>query len=140
MTAMRKLSSISVDSWSTAEGRVNEGVGWGCRQIRQKIDFQTCFQARRRLHGRFDEVKSARISGDSPLVLIQFAGTSRCLNGMSARYLAMAQGLLDRFDNIELEHKPRGMNVNAGDLAQLASGFKSSYTFPQELGGIPPAI
>ncbi|KAI6699489.1 hypothetical protein NL676_013813 [Syzygium grande] len=101
MKAMRKLSSISVDSWSTAEGK-----------------------ARRRLHGRFDKVKSVRISGDSPLVLIQYAGTSRCLNGMSARYLAMAQGLLDRFDNIELEHKPRGMNVNASDLAQLASGVQ----------------
>ncbi|KAJ8538461.1 hypothetical protein K7X08_027682 [Anisodus acutangulus] len=72
------------------------------------------------------KVKYIKIRGDSQLVIKQLAGEYDCKDpNLLVRY-EMASRLLSRFASSTLSHVPRGINVEANDLAQEASGFRKS--------------
>ncbi|GKV35610.1 hypothetical protein SLEP1_g43856 [Rubroshorea leprosula] len=69
-------------------------------------------------------VPSVEIVGDSQLVLKQLSGEYKCTSVVLSPYFATAIQLLEEFDDVSLKHIPRNMNIEANELAQIASGVK----------------
>ncbi|OMO91548.1 reverse transcriptase [Corchorus capsularis] len=72
---------------------------------------------------------SVHIKGDSLLVMNQLMQEYNCTSPSLLPYYAMAAQLLDKFDNVSIEHVPRYQNEGANVAAQLASGI----TFPDDI-------
>ncbi|GKV12837.1 hypothetical protein SLEP1_g23931 [Rubroshorea leprosula] len=70
------------------------------------------------------KVPSVEIVGDSQLVLKQLSGKYKCTSVVLSPYFATAIQLLEEFDDVSLKHIPRNMNIEANELAQIASGVK----------------
>ncbi|GKV01604.1 hypothetical protein SLEP1_g14149 [Rubroshorea leprosula] len=70
------------------------------------------------------KVPSVEIVGDSQLVLKQLSGEYKCTSVVLSPYFATAIQLLEEFDDVSLKHIPRNMNIEANELAQIASGVK----------------
>ncbi|GKV33401.1 hypothetical protein SLEP1_g41920 [Rubroshorea leprosula] len=70
------------------------------------------------------KVPSVEIVGDSQLVLKQLSGEYKCTSVVLSPYFATAIQLLEEFDDVSLKHIPRNMNVEANELAQIASSVK----------------
>ncbi|GKU85793.1 hypothetical protein SLEP1_g415 [Rubroshorea leprosula] len=70
------------------------------------------------------KVPSVEIVGDSQLVLKQLSGEYKYTSVLLSPYFATAIQLLEEFDDVSLKHIPRNMNIEANELAQIASGVK----------------
>ena len=68
--------------------------------------------------------KDVRIIGDSQLVLRQLKRQYKCNNLLLEPYFTVVIQLLDSFDDVEFEQVPRESNLEADELAQIASGVK----------------
>ncbi|XP_004306016.1 PREDICTED: uncharacterized protein LOC101304797 [Fragaria vesca subsp. vesca] len=68
-------------------------------------------------------VREVRIFGDSLLVVNQLVEKFKCLSSSIEPYLRKAFEVLDRFDDVYIEHIPREFNFAANELAQVASGL-----------------
>ena len=68
--------------------------------------------------------KDVRVIRDSQLVLRQLTGEYKCNNLLLAPYFTATIQLLDSFDKVEFEHVLRESNLEADELAQIASGVK----------------
>nr|KYP55932.1 Transposon Ty3-I Gag-Pol polyprotein [Cajanus cajan] len=66
------------------------------------------------------------IHGDSQLVIKQLTQEYKCLNEKLIGLRARVIQLLNVFDEVKLQHIPRGSNTIANELAQIASGYKVS--------------
>ncbi|GKV11259.1 hypothetical protein SLEP1_g22525 [Rubroshorea leprosula] len=69
-------------------------------------------------------VPSVEIVGDSQLVLKQLSGEYKCTSMVLSPYFATAIQLLEEFDDVSLKHIHRNMNIEANELAQIASSVK----------------
>ncbi|GKV53168.1 hypothetical protein SLEP1_g59706 [Rubroshorea leprosula] len=70
------------------------------------------------------KVPSVEIVGDSQLVLKQLSSEYKCTSVALSPYFATAIQLLEEFDDVSLKHIPRNMNIEANELAQIASRVK----------------
>ncbi|XP_075499321.1 uncharacterized protein LOC142537713 [Primulina tabacum] len=77
--------------------------------------------------------KELLISGDSQLVLKQLSGEFKCTSLSLASYYTAASQLLDDFEEVSLLHVPRQENLEADELAQVASGLKMSQELTHRL-------
>ncbi|XP_004304980.1 PREDICTED: uncharacterized protein LOC101315261 [Fragaria vesca subsp. vesca] len=68
-------------------------------------------------------VREVQIFGDSLLVVNQLVEKFKCLSSSIEPYLCKAFEVLDRFDDVYIEHIPREFNFAANELAQVASGL-----------------
>nr|XP_011470513.1 PREDICTED: uncharacterized protein LOC105353233 [Fragaria vesca subsp. vesca] len=68
-------------------------------------------------------VRVVQIFGDSLLVVNQLVEKFKCLSSSIEPYLRKAFEVLDRFDDVYIEHIPREFNFAANELAQVASGL-----------------
>ncbi|XP_004289360.1 PREDICTED: uncharacterized protein LOC101296525 [Fragaria vesca subsp. vesca] len=68
-------------------------------------------------------VREVQIFGDSLLVVNQLVEKFKCLSSSIEPYLRKAFEVLDRFDDVYIEHIPREFNFAANELAQVASGL-----------------
>ena len=68
-------------------------------------------------------VREVQIFGDSLLVVNQLVEKFKCLSLSIEPYLRKAFEVLDRFDDVYIEHIPREFNFAANELAQIASGL-----------------
>nr|KYP40711.1 Uncharacterized protein Mb2253c family [Cajanus cajan] len=66
--------------------------------------------------------RNVLIRGDSQLVIKQLTQEYKCLNEKLIEFKTRVVQLLNIFDEVELQHIPRGSNVIANKLAQTASG------------------
>ncbi|XP_051141292.1 uncharacterized protein LOC127258485 [Andrographis paniculata] len=70
--------------------------------------------------------KAIRVQGDSQLILKQITGEFQCKDEILRSLRIEAVTMLQNFDNAIVEFIPRAENEVANDLAQEASGYKSS--------------
>ena len=63
------------------------------------------------------------IIGDSLLILNQLANEYECKDSVLRGYHEKCHELMKRFKNIKMTHVPREQNVEANNLAQMASGY-----------------
>ncbi|GKV03063.1 hypothetical protein SLEP1_g15430 [Rubroshorea leprosula] len=70
------------------------------------------------------KVPSVEIVGDFQLVLKQLSGEYKYTSMVLSPYFAIAIQLLEEFDDASLKHIPHNMNIEANELAQIASGVK----------------
>nr|KYP55434.1 Transposon Ty3-G Gag-Pol polyprotein [Cajanus cajan] len=70
--------------------------------------------------------RNVLIRGDSQLVVKQLTQEYKCLNERLIELKDRVVQLLNTFDEVELQHIPRGSNIIANRLAQTASGYKVS--------------
>ncbi|XP_004292069.1 PREDICTED: uncharacterized protein LOC101313385 [Fragaria vesca subsp. vesca] len=68
-------------------------------------------------------VREVQIFGDSLLVVNQLVEKFKCFSSSIEPYLRKAFEVLDRFDDVYIEHIPREFNFAANELAQVASGL-----------------
>nr|XP_011457323.1 PREDICTED: uncharacterized protein LOC105349394 [Fragaria vesca subsp. vesca] len=68
-------------------------------------------------------VREVQIFDDSLLVVNQLVEKFKCLSSSIEPYLSKAFEVLDRFDDVYIEHIPRDFNFAANELAQVASGL-----------------
>ncbi|XP_004306255.1 PREDICTED: uncharacterized protein LOC101314018 [Fragaria vesca subsp. vesca] len=68
-------------------------------------------------------VREVQIFGDSLLVINQLVEKFKCLSSSIEPYLRKAFEVLDRFDDVYIEHIPREFNFAANELVQVASGL-----------------
>ncbi|GKU89741.1 hypothetical protein SLEP1_g3839 [Rubroshorea leprosula] len=83
------------------------------------------------------KVPSVEIMGDSQLVLKQLRGEYKCTSVVLSPYFATAIQLLEEFDDVSLKNIPRNMNIEANELAQIASGVKMLEGFLEKVIGAP---
>ncbi|GLU07027.1 hypothetical protein SLE2022_240070 [Rubroshorea leprosula] len=70
------------------------------------------------------KVPMVEIIGDSQLILKQLEGEYKCTSLSLAPYFALAVQLLEEFDDVILRHVTRDLNIEANEMAQIASGLK----------------
>ncbi|XP_059626515.1 uncharacterized protein LOC132269364 [Cornus florida] len=70
------------------------------------------------------KVEKVQIIGDSNLILSQLSEEYRCFNWHLRPFHSLALELLCQFDDFQLKYWPRHLNIEADDLAQLASRVK----------------
>ncbi|XP_051113709.1 uncharacterized protein LOC127239550 [Andrographis paniculata] len=70
--------------------------------------------------------KAIRFQGDSQLILKQITGEFQCKDERMRNLRMEAVRMLQTFDDAVVEFIPRAKNIIANDLAQEASGYKSS--------------
>ncbi|KAL6133434.1 hypothetical protein ACLB2K_065669 [Fragaria x ananassa] len=66
-------------------------------------------------------VCEVQVFGDSLLVVNQLVAKFKCLSSSIEPYLRKAFDVLDRFDDVHIEHIPREFNFVENELAQIAS-------------------
>ncbi|XP_062020999.1 uncharacterized protein LOC133737473 [Rosa rugosa] len=64
------------------------------------------------------------VFGDSQLVVNQMNKEFKCTSWGLLSYHALADQLANTFDRISFAHLPRGQNMEANEMAQLASGLR----------------
>ncbi|OMO87770.1 hypothetical protein COLO4_20580 [Corchorus olitorius] len=69
------------------------------------------------------KVSTIHIKGDSLLVINQLTREFNCTSPSLLSYYAVAVQLLEKFDDVRIEHVPRHRNESANVAAQLASGL-----------------
>ncbi|KAL6211576.1 hypothetical protein ACLB2K_016800 [Fragaria x ananassa] len=71
-------------------------------------------------------VCEVQVFGDSLFVDNQLVEKFKCLSSSIEPYLRKAFDLLDRFDDVHIEHIPCEFNFAANELAQIASSLRDS--------------
>ena len=64
------------------------------------------------------------VLGDSLLVVSQLADDYECRDEVLRKYHEECQALMKEFQSIKIGHIPREQNIEANNLAQLASGYR----------------
>ncbi|XP_050875241.1 uncharacterized protein LOC127078864 [Lathyrus oleraceus] len=77
--------------------------------------------------------RNVEIMGDSELVIKQVSKEYRCIKENLVMYFVVTVRLLKRFEQVNLQHIPRQENQRANDLAQEASGYKTSRNQDEEI-------
>ncbi|KAL6176599.1 hypothetical protein ACLB2K_053232 [Fragaria x ananassa] len=72
---------------------------------------------------RVSGVREVQVFGDSLLVVNQLVVKFKYLSSSIEPYLRNAFDVLDRFDDVHIEHIPREFNFAANELAQIASSL-----------------
>ncbi|CAL2257734.1 unnamed protein product [Prunus armeniaca] len=78
-------------------------------------------------------VKSVAVMGDSRLVLKQLSGDYKVTSQALLGYHALANQLMEDFDDVRLAHLPREHNTQANAMAQLAFGVEISEGLSEKL-------
>ncbi|XP_050876091.1 uncharacterized protein LOC127079763 [Lathyrus oleraceus] len=77
--------------------------------------------------------RNVEIMGDSKLVIKQVSKEYRCVKENLIMYFVVTIRLLKRFEQVNLQHIPRQENQRANDLAQEASGYKTTRNQNEEI-------